>query len=250
MRYLRILILSVVAGFSVFMIGCNNDRMDFTPNIQSFDQVAVQNNVFIELVSIDRPGWIVVYEEFAGTMGNIISYPIYLGSAGSYSNTFVPLDSSAVLSESMEVVAVLYYDNGTPGVFDPQDQPVLLNDQPVSASITVDAPSVTVNNQPVTNNTIVVEEIITGIISWVAVYQTGALGTIGDLVGFGAVNESPVTNLTVQLTDTVDYVQGTELIAVLHLNNQPTGFFTPSIDLPLVFGFDDDNMVYDTFLIE
>jgi hypothetical protein len=250
MIYLRVLILSTVIGFAVFMMGCNDDRVEFTPNIQTFDQVAVQNNVFVELVTIDRPGWIVIHEDIAGSAGDIISYPIFIGSAGSFTNTFVPLDSSAVLSESMDVMVMLYYDNGTSGVFDQEDQPVTFDGQPVSSSIELNAPSVTVNNQPVTDHTVVVEQVITGILSWVAIYQSNLQGSIGDLVGFEAITESPVTNLQVQLTDTVDYVPGTSLIAVLHLNNEPLNVFTPGTDVPLVFGFDDDNEITDMFLIE
>jgi hypothetical protein len=250
MKCLKILVVIVLAGSIMFMTACNrDDDLDFTGNIETFDQVVAQNNVFVELVSIDRPGWIIIHEDINGSPGEIISYPTYIGSAGTFTNNFIPLDSSAVLTDSMEVIIMLYHDNGTGGVFDPEDQPVTVDEQPVTSSILLFAPSVTVNDQPITNNVVVVEEIITGFLSWVAIYQVDVQGEIGNLVGFAPVNESPVTNLEVQLTDTVEYVTGASLTTILHLNNLPHEQFTVN-DVPLVFGFDEDNIVSDSFVVQ
>jgi hypothetical protein len=252
MKYIKIAVLFSIGSFIMFVSGCNDrETVDFTGNVETFDQVVAQNNVFIEQVAIDRPGWIVVHEDVNGSIGNVISYPAYIGTAGSYINNYVPLDSSAVLTDSMNVIIKLYYDEGTQGVFDAEDVPVEVNNQNVRSEVMLVAPRVTVENQTVENNTVVVNEILTGVRSWIAVYQIDAQGSIGDLVGLEAVNESPLTNFEVQLADTVDYFTGSRLAAILHLNNPPVDVFAfPGNDVPLVFGFDDNNLVFDSFVIQ
>ena len=117
--------------------GClDDDGGDFTGNIDSGDQVIVQNSIFVGSASIDDPGWVVVHADNGSgepAASFALSYPVRLNSAGRISNFYVPLDSTATISDGQEVWLALYYDRGISGEFElgGADEPVMVEGERV-----------------------------------------------------------------------------------------------------------------------
>ncbi len=239
-------------SFIVITSACNNNETEFTGTIIAPDQVISFNNIFFQEVSIDKPGWLVAFREINGTTAYQVALPAYIPSSGRYTNNYIYLDSTVMIVDSMTVVLKLYDDNGSDfGQFDANDLPIEVNGQQVATSILLASPRITTNNQSVSENTIVVKEVLTGVRAWIAVYQLDEEGEFDNLVGFEPVDEYRMNNIKVELTDTVTYEIGDKLATVLHANNVPFEYFTyPGNDAIQVFGFSSENIIFDTFEVQ
>ena len=247
----------IFSGLMAFALsGClDDDGGDFTGNIDSGDQVIVQNSIFVGSASIDDPGWVVIHADNGSgepAASFALSYPVRLNSAGRISNFYVPLDSTATISDGQEVWLALYYDRGISGEFElgGADEPVMVEGERVVESLTIASPSITISDQPVEDNTVVVDEVKTGLVGWAVIHRASENDEPGDVLGFAQITESPLEDLEVELTDTVTYTQGETLVAKLYLDNQPGDNFNPNADVPEGFGFGENNEIEDEFLIQ
>lgn len=262
MNYISKAGLAILIGLpTIFLTGCLNDEEDFTGSIEASDQIVAQNNIFVDELSINHRGWLAMHRSIGGTPGELLS-TAYINSAGRFSNNFIPFDSSASISDGMEIILMLHNDTGVPGEFEftsggSLDQPVEVNGQVVMKTITINAPFVTIPDQEVDNNSITIEEVQTGLRAWVAVYKVDDEGNLGSLAGYEPINESPATDVEVELSDSLTYEAGNSLAVRLHVNNADDFSADPAKlnypqgnDEPQVFGFEDDNEIITIFTLQ
>jgi len=263
MNYLRRTGLAFLIGLPiVFLSGCLNDDEDYTGRIKATDQIAIQNNILIQEFAIEHPGWLAIYRSVSGTPAELLIKPVYLNSKGKFTNNFIQFDSTAHLEDGMEALIMLHVDNGEPGKFEYSpggalDQPVVVNEQEVKDVIKISSPFVSVEDQPIEDNKIVIDEVQTAFRSWVGVYLLGEEGELGDLAGFAPINQSPLKDIEVKLNTSLTYEPGDLLAVRLHVNDSDDPAKDPDKlnypdgnDVPQVFGYEENNEIISYFTIQ
>lgn len=246
----------------VFFSGCLNDEEDYTGRITASDQIIVQNSVFVQELAIDHPGWLAIYRSIGGTPAEMIVKPVYINSRGRFTNNFVPFDSTANITDGMDLILMLHVDNGELGKFEYNqagqfDQPVVVNETTVQDQIKINAPFVSVEDQAINDNTITIDEVQSGLRGWVAIYLVDEEGELGELAGYAAINQSPAKDIEVELDPSLTIEAGDDLAARLHVNNtddvsaDPNEFNYPDgNDDPQAFGFEEDSEIIAIFTIQ
>jgi len=119
--------------------------------------------------------------------------------------------------------------------------------QPTNQQPTVNTPaatpSITVGNQNIVNNSVVIESVTAIGPSWLAIHQDNN-GNPGDIIGQAPVNDGVTSKLVVP----IDVTKVTErLFAMLHTDDGTIGSFEfPSADAPIKI---DDQIVLQSFTV-
>jgi hypothetical protein len=261
----KIFLYLFLAGLVVSFSGClDDDEPDITSFVDVQQQVLSQNQIFVPQIQINQAGWVVVHANSndAPVTPGIVSEVDTLPEAGSY-RALIKFTPDANLADGNKYWVMLHEDTGTEGEyeFDGQsglDQPVMRNGEIVMDSATVFAPYVEVSNQSISNNRVIVDETYMGQSGWVVIHLADDQGNPGAVVGQSRVSTQQnalTSEIVVNLDDTQTYNPGDELIAMLHINEQPFDEFNfpDGGDVPEVFGFDDNDnpvVVLTSFTIE
>lgn len=185
------------------------------------------SQVIIDNIIASEPSWVVIYGDDHGQPGRALGQsPVKEGLNEGVVVTFDWRMATPTL------YAALYTDEGTAGLFEPEDdRPVLVNNTPLLSPFTVTLPpDVFVVNQPAVNRQLFVERVVTNDPGWLVIY-TDADSTVNLIIGYvhleAGINENLVIDLeTGAITPT--------LHAMIHEDNDPAGTFDfPNGDLPV-----------------
>lgn len=163
--------------------------------------------VVIASVVSKGPGWIVLYDDEAGEPGQMMGYlPVEPGTSENLSIAINWREATPTL------YAALYEDAGQEAVFEvPEtDELVMLSSAPLLVAFDVGLPpDVFVLNQPVVNDTIVVERAISRGPGWLVVYGDDE-GQTGNIIGFALLEDGINEQIEVEILTS-------EVSAVLHI---------------------------------
>ena len=207
------------------------DRRTTVPSIVVESQeVANDGLVTISSVVSSGPGWIVLYRDEAGEPDQMMGYlPVEAGLNEDLSIAINWREATPTL------YATLYEDGGEAAVFEVPDvdELVTLNSEPLTVSFDVELPpDVFVLNQPVVDNAIVVERVISNGPGWLVVYRDEE-GQTGNIIGFAPLEDGLNEQIAVEiLTSDVSAV----LHIIIHQDDGTLGEFDfPAGDGPMRF---------------
>lgn len=242
----------------------------FTVNVEggdmlltATDQDLVNGVVYVESITLEEDGYVVVHASNEAGDGpqvpEIISQPVYL-EAGAYANVGVPIKDDATVEAGDVLWVMLHEDTGEEGVYEFDgnnglDQPLMNNGEVVVTSITINdvtdaamSGTLTVNDQPIVDNTITVESINVDMDGWVVVH---ASNEAGDGPQVPEIISEPVyleagdnTDVVVNFTEDANVAAGDTVWVMLHNDTGVVEMYEfdnmNGLDLPL---FDDDGVI-------
>ncbi|MCZ7667283.1 MAG: hypothetical protein M5U34_08765 [Chloroflexi bacterium] len=161
------------------------ERQMALPEIQASDQTILEDGlVRIDTVRAPGPGWVVIHAQEAGAIGPILGAGFV--KAGLTEDVVIRIPWR---EGTPTLYAMLHEDDGREQRFDfPEDDlPVLAIGEPVVAEIqTTYPPNLVIFDQPVIDNRIVVERVISNGPGWVVVYAADEEGGPGIIIGSAA----------------------------------------------------------------
>lgn len=240
-------VLFLVTGFT----SCSDDddgdvivNPDPTGTITVNDdgQVISQNTLVVDEVTANTDVWLVARHTDAS--GEIIARELVTDAIA----TDVELSlEGTTLNDGDVVFLMLYADDGF-GVGDGQFEEGT-DDMPISGvteTVVVSSPDFTISDATVTNNSITFDNVSVADTGWVVVYNGDPNDPASEIVGFTQVTGT-MDNVTVELNE--NYMAGDPLFARLHIEDQDDTTFTyiddPTTDIPEIFGFEDDNTIWE-----
>jgi hypothetical protein len=258
-KYFLILISLGLFGITA----CDND--DDEPEIGDSSilmqsQYIPQNLVFVSEAVVPDNGWLVIHPDNNGApdASTIISDTVELEQGGTYRNFFVALRDNANLTDGMKLWVMLHMDDGEEGVWEFEsnsslDAPYTMNGSPTMDSLTIYSPSVEVSNQQVGDDfTVTIDQVTAAVNGWLVVHDQSENGNPGAILGYTQIPGGETEDVEVELLNTVDYTPGSTLYAMLHVDDQPVSTFNfpNGDDVPEVFGFEEDNVIIESFTIQ
>lgn len=251
-----------IAASSLLFTACNNDDEEemMEPDMPTgmltvSDQTISQNTIIVSNVNVDRDGWIVVHANEGGgpVVPEIISEPV-LVRAGEGNDIEVSLTDFSSLSDGASVWVMLHTDDGEAGVYEFDgsnglDAPITTDaGDIVMNQINISAPSVTVSNQVVNENMVVIEEVNAAVDGWIVIHEDNGEGNPGPVIGQTFVEAGSNPNVMVDLGDAT-FSGGEMLFPMLHIESPADGEygFPENGDGPEVFG---DNVIVVGFETE
>lgn len=237
------------------------------PSVTVNDQQTDGTSVIVADAFSQGPGWMVIHAQLNGNIGDVIG-ETHLNN-GDNKNIVVKIDPAKV---TPVLYAMLHVNSGIVGTYEfpGPDVPVMFNgnmvspafnvsihaaaaDTPTSAAGTMamDTPSaggsnllVKVSDQPLVNNAVMVDEVISSGPGWIVIYTTDAYGQPNQPIGHAAVKDGD--NQMVMVPVDPMNAQGT-LFAQLHVDKGTVGTFEfPGPDAPVMVGA---KMIGSTFKI-
>lgn len=261
----RILSMAIAAVF--ILSACKKDDTDKDMNsgiLNVEDQMISQNMVNVSSVTFDQDGWIVIHAEDGGSpmVPDIISEPMMVTS-GTHSDIKVSLAEGTELNDGDKVWVMLHTDTGTKGEYefdgtDQSDDKPVKNDMDniVMTAITVSSPSITVKNQPVSSNMVVIENVDAAVDGWLVIHNDDGTGniTLPGIIGKTWVNKGMNSNVMVHLDSMVQITPGQKLFPMLHVDDPGNNEydFPENGDTPEVFGFNgtEASIIVKSFEVE
>ncbi|HET8860852.1 cupredoxin domain-containing protein [Marivirga sp.] len=248
-----------VAASSLLFTACNEEDGDVVaPDMPKgmltvSDQTISQNTIIVSNVNLDQDGWIVVHasENEGPVVPNIISEPVFV-EAGDANDISVPLTDFSSFSGETEVWVMLHTDNGEAGVYEFDganglDAPITVTEDDndgdgeeeteiVMDNINISAPSITVSNQAVSENMVVIEEVNAAADGWIVIHEGEASGPV---IGQTYVEAGVNNNVMIDLGNAT-FSGGEMLFPMLHIESPADGEygFPDNGDGPEVFGND------------
>lgn len=220
------------------------------------DQAMTAGTVTVMGVVSDGPGWIVLYADENGAPG------VLWGQAAVPSGISTGVTVMVSPENATETIhAMLYHDAGIVGAFevpDP-DEPVLVNGEQVHETFRLEdnvsrttipsvTPSITVENQIITDGTITIAEVVSDGPAWLVIHnneQPYAGLTMGPVVGHSPIDAG--VNQTVEVTIEMTETTGT-LYAMLYRDKGRVGAYeVPTVDTPVSV---DGEPVRQTFTVD
>lgn len=235
-----------VLSAMVLFTACNDDdenepTPDPTGSLSVSDQNVTENNsIVVSSVTLDQNGWIVVHASNATSDGpqvpDIISEPKMV-EAGTSTSVEVMFKESTEIEDGDVVYVMLHTDDGIAGTYEFDgsnglDAPILdASGGIVMTSITLSveaAPTGTlsVESQMISQNTIVVPEIVVDRSGWVVVHASNADGSPvvpGIISEPVMVSAGSNTDIEVTITETADLKDGDMVHVMLHTDNGTIG---------------------------
>lgn len=217
----------------MLMGACKKKDMAPTGMLDVNDQTISQNMVMINSVTMSADGWIVIHADAGGgpKVPDIISEPVWVGE-GTNINVQVPFTSSATLMDGQTVWVMLHTDDGVMGQYEFDgnsdiDAPITENETPVMKSITINSASITVQDQPVSNNAITIPKVEAAADGWLVVHNDDGTGNIvlPGIIGKVQVSKGMNQNVAIQLDPNNTYTPGQKLFPMLHLDNGQVGVY-------------------------
>lgn len=211
------------------------------------DQTISQNKIKIENANFNKNGWIVVHAstpEGGPVVPAIISEPL-LVEAGTSTDLEVTLNDLAELNDGDKVWVMLHTDDGIEGEYEFDgmngfDPPILdENEDIVMTDIIISAPSVTAENQAVSENMVVMSEVKAGVDGWIVIHEDDGEGNPGPVIGQTFVTAGVNTDVEIDLGNAT-FAGGELLFPMLHIESPADGEygFPDNGDVPEVFGQD------------
>jgi hypothetical protein len=250
-----------IAASSLIFTACNNEDDEMiepempTGMLTVSDQSISQNTIIVSNVNLDQDGWIVVHasEQGGPVVPDIISEPV-LVEAGESSEIEVTLNDFSSLSDGASVWVMLHTDDGEAGTYEFDgsnglDAPITTEEgEIVMSEITLSAPSVTVSNQVVNENMVIMDEVNAAVDGWIVIHEDDGEGNPGPVIGQTFVEAGSNSNVMIDLGDAT-FSGGEMLFPMLHIESPADGEygFPDNGDGPEIFG---DNVVVVGFETE
>jgi len=236
-----------------------------TASLTVMDQVVTNGRVTIANVISNGPGWVTVNIQSAdGNPGAEIGYTAV--KSGASSNVVITIDA---VKATPVLFVMLYKDVGQigkheiPGADTPQEangqkiqktfntSGVAASASSTPAAMVMDTPApggatpqIKVSDQQLSNNSVMVDDVVSTGPGWIIIYSVGANGQPDQPIGHAAVKDGDNQMVMVQLDPAK--AQGT-LIAQLHADKGTIGTFEfPGDDAPVMIGV---QMIASTFKI-
>ena len=246
------------------------------PSVTVNDQQSDGTSVIVADVFSVGPGWMVIHNQLNGNIGDPIGETQL--AIGDNKNVVVKIDPSKA---TPVLYAMLHVDAGTVGKYEfpGPDVPVMLNGQmvspgfkatlqsasangtpsamadstqtPASGSMAMTTPSaggsnplVKVSDQPLSGNSVMVDDVVSNGPGWIVIYTTDSYGQPSEAIGHAAVKDGD--NQMVMVPVDPSKAQGT-LYAQLQADKGIVGTFeSSSVDAPVMVGV---QMIAGTFKI-
>lgn len=266
--FLRAALFALSAGF---FIACDkeDDKDMMAPaeaQLMVADQTISQNTIKVEMTDLPADGWIVIHRSMSSggpVVPGIISEPVKVMKGESF-DVPVAILATEPLMDGEKLWVMLHTETGTIGQYEFDgangfDPPFTDNDGDiVMKSITITTPSISVMNQPVNNNSIVIAEVNAAADGWLVVHNDDGNGGIvlPGIIGKTRVQKGINTNVVVMLDPMNTYVPGQKLFPMLHLDNGIIGQYefdgASAFDGPEVFSNDPfpGNVIFTSFDVQ
>lgn len=264
--YFAVLMLSL--GFSSCSDDDDNGTVEIpetTASITANAQVVSQNEIVVSNVNVEADSWVVVRKvNEDGTFSDIIGISEVL-EEGSHSDITIELDNTDATDVTLEdgdsLVVMLHEDDGD-GVFEYEGTSgadALITDSlgsAINSNFVVTAPSFTIMDQAVVDNSIVFDNISTNQDAWIVLLNSDDTGAIieDDIIGWEFVPAGDNTALAVSFEEGFEPVVGQTVYSRLFLDDPADGNFTfetdPTTDMPEIFGFGEDDTVTGSIVIQ
>ena len=198
------------------------------PSLLVSDQVVWEDGLLlIDTVQVFEPSWLVV--------SNVADPEQVLGvspiTAGVHENVVVEVPQ---LQINPQVQVMLAVDRGNAGIYEPTttDTPTLVAGNPIVAQLQLTLPpDIFVLDQPVIDNKIILERVISDGNGWVTIYLDN-FGTVGNAIGAGYLEDGVNERVVVELRS----IPSPILYARLHEDTGILGTFDfPGDDEAIIF---------------
>ena len=241
-----------VTGFLI--VACDDDDgEDIIASIGAGDQYLSQNIMHVNSVTLDGGnGWLVALDNKDGEPDETVLLADEVGiTEGTTNDIEIDLTNNASIHDEDTIWLKLYLDIGNPGEFDRSiDPPVKSGGQYVEAPVIVKRPQISVEDQPIQNNQVVIDEVVAAVDGWLVIHADNGLQAPGDVVGYTFVNKGNNSNVIVSFTNP-DIESGMILFPMLHIDAGSEGEYEfPGADIPEVFGFGSNNIVLTSFTVQ
>ncbi|WP_375580768.1 hypothetical protein ABWH96_07050 [Marivirga tractuosa] len=207
------------------------------------NQTVSQNKVIVESISVSQPSWVVVHRdngEGSFVAPDIISEPVSL-EAGTTEN--VEISFTEELADGETLWIMLHNDNGTVGSYEFDgangfDGPIIFD------SIEITAPSVTAEDQAVSEDMVTISEVNAAVDGWIVIHEDSGEGAPGPVIGQTFVEAGTNTDVMVDVSagsvTAGDVTAGDVLFPMLHVEDPVDGEygFPDNGDGPEIFNED------------
>ena len=256
--YLAVLALGF--GFSSCSDDDDNGTVEIpetTASVTANAQIVNQNEVLISNVIVEENSWLAVRKvNDDGTFTDIIGVSDML-EAGTHTDISITLDNTDAADVSLEdgdtLVVMIHEDDGD-GVFEYEGTSgadALVTDSmgsAIDADFVVTAPSFTISDQAIADNSIVFDNISTNQDSWIVL-----LNADDEIIGWEFVPAGDNETLAVSFEEGLAPAVGETVYTRIYLDDPADGTFTnatnPAEDIPASFGFGADNTISGSFVI-
>lgn len=207
------------------------ERAMALPTVSAANQEILEDGlVRLAQVALTMPGWVAIHADESGVPGSILGHSFI--AAGEHEGVVVHIPWR---QGTPRLYAMLYADNGREQRFDypGDDLPILVAGQPVITPFDVTyPPDVLVLDQPVVDDSIVVERVISNGPGWLVVYRDEG-GVPGLIIGSAPL----AAGLNEQVVVPVRTASVTEqLFIFLHEDTEPGGGFNfPAADPQITY---------------
>lgn len=208
------------------------DRQMALPEIQVSDQEILEDGLIrVDRVRSPGPGWVVIHAQEEGAIGSILGYSFIKAGLNEDVVIRIPWREGTPI-----LYAMLHEDGDREQRFDfpDDDLPVLAVGEPVVAEFqTTYPPNLVIFDQPVIDNLIVVERVISAGPGWVVIYADDGTGSPGIIIGSAALADGLNEQVSVGLlgAEVTD-----QLFIFLHEDTEPGDDFNfPAADFQIVY---------------
>jgi hypothetical protein len=207
------------------------ERLMDLPEIQAIDQEILEDGlVRIDSVRAPGPGWVAIHAQEDDVIGSILGFTFV--EAGQTDDVVVHIPWREA---TPALVAMLHEDGGEAQRFDfpDEDLPVLALGEPVVAEFQVTyPPHLVVFDQPVIDNTVIIDRVISNGPGWLVVYADEG-DSPGLIIGSAPLADGLNEAVSVELLGS-DVTE--QLFIFLHEDTEPgDGFVSPTIDPQLMY---------------
>lgn len=203
------------------------------PQIIVTDQAVGEDGILtVDTVVAPKPGWLVVYNDDGNDAWDALVGFAYV-EAGASRFVNVPIRWRQA---TPRLHVVLHRDADRPNRFDypPNDAPVLVRGAPVQTTLRATfPPDVVVLNQPIVDDQVVVERVISDGPGWIAASYQNQDGTLGNIIGFAPLQDGVNGPVAIPLLTALATPQ---LFLQLHKDTGDIGEFGfPGVDPVLLY---------------
>lgn len=249
--------------FSLTLVSCSDDDDEIDEfvteaTIIAENQMISQNTLVISEVTVDEDAWLVVKKvKEDGTFTNPIAEPLHI-EEGTHTDIEIPLQSDEVSLESGDTLVIQVHRADDDDIFDFEDDEPFLDEfgGTVFETVQITAPGFEVTDQTVTDNSVTFDSVTTVNDGFIVIHTATEDGVIDEtnIVGYTFVPAGGAEDVVVTFEEGFTPVAGDELFARLYMDDPADQEFTfeadPATDNPVIFGFDEDDTLTDSFLIE
>lgn len=264
--YIAVFALSL--GFSSCSDDDDNGTVEIpetTASVTANAQIINQNEVVISNVILESDSWLTVRKvNEDGTFTEIIGVSDML-EAGTHTDIVIELDNTDATDVNLEdgdtLVVMIHEDDGD-GVFEYEGTSgadALVTDSmgsAINSNFVVTAPSFTIMDQAVVDNTIVFDNISTSQDSWIVLFNSDDTGAIleDDIIGWELVPAGENEAVVVSFEEGFVPAVGQTVFSRLFMDDPADGTFTfetdPATDMPAIFGFGEDDSITGSIVIQ